>query len=236
MKEKETRLDILKSKVEESKYVPSGISTIRALVASIPIVGGALDHLIFDKAEEIKAKNIERSIDDINTKMKLISEDKLEKGWFESTEALEMFKQLIDKVQFESDNKKIKTIADIYAVSGTKEFASDPNKFAVLRKAAELTNVQKEILLIMSEVPRRERKFDNAQFESKGTAIWGDDILKAINSNPKGKFWTGELHVPTEAGILSSLNLVSNVNVMFANVAGFDLTELGRLLVKYIKT
>jgi hypothetical protein len=236
MEEKKSKFEIIKKKAEESKYVPSGISTLRAGVAAIPFVGGALDHLIFDRADEIKVKNIEKSIDDINDKMNSISEENLTKEWFESAEALEMFKQLIDKVQFEADDEKIKTIADIYAVSGTNDFSSDPNKFAVLRKAAELSTIQKEILLIISNVPSQHKEFSSGGLQTKATAIWFDDILNAVKTNPKGQFWTGTLKLDVEIGILESLGLVRNSNVLLANVAGYELTGLGNLLIKYLKT
>ncbi len=135
-----------------NKYIPTGTSILRAGVSLIPLVGGVLDHLLFDKADEIRTRNIEQSISEISKKMGNIPEENITKEWFESTEAIEMFRQLIEKVQFESDNIKIKTLSDIYAISGTTEFSSDPNKFAVLRKVAELTTVQKELLLIVSKM------------------------------------------------------------------------------------
>lgn len=236
MEEEKSRFEIIKAKAEESKYVPSGNSILRAGIAAIPVVGGALDHLIFDKSDKIKAKNIEKSIESISEKMKSISEENLTKEWFESTEALEMFKQLIDKVQFEADEQKIKTVADIYAVSGTKELSSDPNKFAVLRKASELSTIQKEILLIISNVPKQQKEFSKGGLQTKANAIWLDSILASVRTNPKGQFWTGTLQLDTEVGIIESLGLIRNLNIMLATVAGYELTGLGNLLVKYLKT
>jgi len=235
MCEKETKFEATLKKAEESRYVPTKVSTIRAGISAIPIVGGALDHLIFDKADEIRTKNIEKSLVDISEKVNSISEKHLTIEWFKSTEALEMFRLLVEKVQFEDDNQKIKSIADIYAVSGTKEFSKDPNKFAVLRKVAELTTVQKELLLIVSTVNKTNRTFDGEHLTSNSTAIWFDDIHNAVKTNPKGQFWQGTLHLNTELEIIESLNLMRKVTAFLANIIGYELTGLGLLLIKYLK-
>ena len=47
---------------EISRHLPEGITWLRASISCIPMVGGALDHLIFDKADAIRVKNIEAAL------------------------------------------------------------------------------------------------------------------------------------------------------------------------------
>lgn len=47
---------------EIKKYIPEGMTWLRAAVSAIPCVGGAVDHLLFDKADAIRNKNIEQSL------------------------------------------------------------------------------------------------------------------------------------------------------------------------------
>ena len=52
--------------------VPDRRTWMRSAVAAIPWAGGALDHLLFDKADEIRIKNIESSIDILHHKIQQI--------------------------------------------------------------------------------------------------------------------------------------------------------------------
>ena len=84
MENNKSKLEVIKAKAEESKYVPTVNSAVRAGVSTIPFVGGALDHLLFDKADEISTRNIEQSLEEISKKMEQISEDSLKMEWFEN--------------------------------------------------------------------------------------------------------------------------------------------------------
>lgn len=50
-------------KIKEN--APTALAWSRALVAGIPWVGGSLDHIIFDKAEEIRIQRLEQSVKNI---------------------------------------------------------------------------------------------------------------------------------------------------------------------------
>ncbi len=230
------KINKIKAIAENSRYIPTGESTLRAGISAIPFVGGTLDHLLFDKANEIRTRNIEKAIAAISFRLKEISENTLNKKWFDSSEAIEMFKQLIDKIQFEQDSYKSETLAKIYAISGTKNFSDDPNKFAVLQKASELTTIQKKILLIINKVNPVHRAFNGQGLSSTATAIWTDDITNAIKSNPNGVFWSGTLQLNLELEILESLNLIRRTNAPLANILGYEITGLGKLVLKYLIT
>ena len=61
--DKKALLATINKKAEASKLIPSGKTIIQSVITSIPVIGGALDHLIFDKADEIRLKNIEKTIE-----------------------------------------------------------------------------------------------------------------------------------------------------------------------------
>ncbi|HNX54046.1 MAG TPA: hypothetical protein PLG33_04305 [Prolixibacteraceae bacterium] len=228
------KLRTIKEKAEESTFVPTVGSTLRAGVAAIPWIGGTLDHLLFDKADEIRIKNIEKALRDISDKMGQISENSINKNWFDSEEAIELFKQLVDKVQFEQDTAKSSTLSKIYAISGTNEFSTDPNKFAVLQKVAELTTVQKKLLQIIEKVQPVKRQFTGGSLQSSAISIWFDDIMNAVKTNPEGKFWEGTLQLDVELEIIESFNLITRTNAPLVNMRGYEISRLGKLVLKYI--
>ena len=56
-------------KEELKDLIPSGLGWLRSAVSFIPTIGGALDHLLFDKYAEIQQKNIRQAIKAIEEKM-----------------------------------------------------------------------------------------------------------------------------------------------------------------------
>lgn len=228
------KIQEIREKADNNKYVPNVNSALRASVAAIPFIGGVFDHLLFDKAAEIRVRNIEKAIQNISDKLNELTESSIDREWFESIEAIEMFKQLLEKIEFEQDTEKLTALSDIYAISGTQHFSNDPNKFAVLKKVSELTSIQKKILQIVTMVTPKEKQFDGGGLTSTATLIWLDDIKQAISVYPSGKFWSGTLLLDVEIEIIESLNLLRRINAPTANIFGYQITGLGKLVVRYL--
>jgi len=220
---------------EENKSLPSKRATVRGAVAAIPWIGGALDHLIFDRAEEIKIENIEKSVEELKKKLQDLDENSIDKKWFESVESLQMFKQLVEKIEFEPSDEKIKTLAHIYCISGTNEFKDDPNKFAILNKVAQMTDIQKKIIILFAQLKPENREFSGGGLSFSGTAVWLDQVGdKLKNDNPYGQFWKGKLIVDRELDILTSLNLLRRSEILFSNTSSYTMTNLGLKVVDYL--
>ena len=50
-------------------YMPERVTWLRALVVAIPTVGGALDHLLFDKADAVRLRNIEAALNALSEQL-----------------------------------------------------------------------------------------------------------------------------------------------------------------------
>lgn len=227
------KLNQIREAASDNEYVPTGTSTLKASVSLIPVVGGALDHLIFDKADEIRLRNIEQAIDEIGEKIDNINENDLSTAWFESNEAIELFRVLTEKVQFQNDPEKVRTLAQLYATSGLKCHADDPNKFAAMQKVHEITTIQKTLLQTTFSIPAEERKFSGNGLSSTDTAIWSDTIATKLNSS--GLKVDRPIELRVELDILESLNLIRRRNTLLASVLGFEMTALGSLVCKYLE-
>lgn len=229
----------IQAKAEDSEYIPDGNIILRSAISAIPWVGGSLDHLLFDKASEIRIKNIEKSVNAISNKISQFEEEKIDKEWFENTEAIEVFRILVEKIQFESDDKKINTLSKLYAVCGTKKFIKDQNKFIVLQKISEITNLQKDILKIISELyPINKRIKENKLLIYSGTGIWLDDITDAVCTDDKLNQSTKEnINLKMELDILESTRLIRRIHSPFEEIdtTGYQMTALGILLIKYLE-
>jgi len=212
--------------------VPEKRTWLRAAISAIPTVGGALDHLLFDRADEIRTRNIEESIKAIEQKIKQIPEDQIDKDWFGSEEALAMFRNMADKVEFEPDKQKRTSLANVVAISGTKNFSGDQRKLSVLEHLNRLTFVQLRLLSIIGELKPQQRQVGKEIVQTV-TALWGNDIIQAIMQNRYGQFWAGQLNIGLEIEVLESLNMISGIQTISGGEKAFVVTSLGREAIKY---
>lgn len=61
--------------------VKKGPTWLRAGVSAIPWAGGSLDHLLFDRADEIRIKNVEQTLESMKDSLGRMEEDKVSKEW-----------------------------------------------------------------------------------------------------------------------------------------------------------
>jgi hypothetical protein len=71
-------------------------------------------------------KNLEVAISALSDQLTSLDQDRVDKSWFESEEALATFKLLSDKVSYEPDPRKVKALGRITAACGHEELSHDP--------------------------------------------------------------------------------------------------------------
>lgn len=218
---------------EEMKdLAPSGIGWLRAGVASIPFVGGGLDHLLFDKYAEIQQKNMQQAIDAMKEKMATMEDQKVNKEWFESEEALDMLRNLLQRVMYEGDSSKIKTLSNVYCQFGTIEHKDDPNKYAVLDTISKLTSNQRVIFKAVNDVEEHPGGVVGGDFV---IARWINTIIDYCQNNEVVKNQlSSDVVYEVELSIITSLNLLINLNI-FSDDFAYKVTGLGELVYSYLK-
>jgi len=212
--------------------LPSKNSWLRAVVSAIPTVGGALDHLLFDKADEIRIRNIESAISAMKDRLSTIPDQLLDKSWFESEEALAMFRNMAENVGFEPDHRKRASLAKVVAASGMKQFATDKRKLSILEHLNKLSFVQMRLLAIVSQLQPQQCQV-GTEIVQTINALWSNQIIKAIEHNPYGQFWDGQLNITLEFEVLESLNVIRNVPLINGGERAFEVTALGMEASKY---
>lgn len=223
-----------KGLTQYAKFLPEKLACYRAIVAAIPMVGGSLDHLLFDKADSIKFKNLELSFDALSQKFLTFEENSINKDWFESEEALATIKILIDKISFEPNKNKIKTLGSVIATFGLTENSSDKHKLSILNHLGGLSDSQIELLKIISLVKRRERKISSSTGVTVTTSgLWFTDIFMKIRETKETLLGTYMLDIE----ILESHNTIRKINLPISDNegGGYRLTEIGKLAAAYLK-
>lgn len=217
-----------------SRHLPDGITWLRAAVSCIPVVGGALDHLIFDKADAIRVRNIEAALSAIKDQISSVGEAAVDKDWFQSVEALAAFKIMSDKVSYEPDPRKVEAIGRVVSACGNRQHSSDPHKLSVVEHLSRLSATQIKLLSVISGVPPKEKKIEMGGLSQTGTAIWLSDIVAALESGPK--FWQGTLAIDEELEVLESFNAVRRVQFMGPAELAYTITTIGKRAASYVRT
>ncbi|WP_313920229.1 hypothetical protein [Tahibacter sp.] len=225
MSDDKTKQDGLKS------FVPESVSFLRAAVSSIPVIGSALDHLLFDKADAIRIRNIETLMNSTADRVREISEEKLNKDWFSSEEALSAFRLLSERASFEPDKQKIRDLAHLGVTCGSKEHSSDPMKLLILEHLSHLTSIQLRLLQIVASTPVKKGETRSETVVQHVDARWANDIAAELKKGPS--FWTGTLDVIAHLEVLEALNLLRTAPISFNGQPGFSLTRLGELAANF---
>ena len=216
-----------------------GPTWLRAGVSAIPWAGGALDHLLFDRAGEIRMKNVEQSLEAMKETLGQMEEQKVSKEWFESEEALDMFKHLLNKIEFECDKAKIKTLSSVYCLFGTNEHKNDPNKNAVLETLSKLTTKQQIIFKAAGKDQPQQKTSNGEAISYTATAIWLSDLLEYVKANTAImiQFFLqggGTVYLNVELDFLVSLNLLRLQEIPNMKDTGYSFTSLGKQALAYL--
>ncbi|MCR4317676.1 MAG: hypothetical protein NUW37_15150 [Planctomycetes bacterium] len=212
--------------------IPSLRSTVRAAVSMVPGVGGALDHLFFDKADEIASRNINASLTSLSEEIRKIGEDRINKDWFESEEAIATFKLLFEKIVHEPDKPKIDLLSRVVGVCSTPKNVNDRNKRSVIEHLARLSSIQIRLLSVISKTQVRSQSTNNGGLLHTVEGIWFSDIKNSLESSPP--FWEGTLLLDEELDVLVSFNTIARINIFSRSEAVYLVTLVGRRAASYL--
>ncbi|MBF4296908.1 hypothetical protein EAY24_27060, partial [Vibrio anguillarum] len=226
-------------KAKDSKYVPNTGSFFRAGVSAIPVVGGALDHLIFDKSDEIRTRNIEATITALEEKYSHLEQSTINLDWFSTGEAVNLFKELITLIEYEDSQEKVEAISNLYAVSSMYQFTDDNQKAWVMRKVSELSDEQRKLFVIVASMQPERREFSSGGLKSSETAIWNDSVFQDLSAKFEAdnsfSFWSRDFNVDTQLELLTVSGLFMRHQSMFAKNAGYKVSVFGKIVLSYLK-
>lgn len=214
--------------------LPRGMEFLRAAVSAIPYVGGPLDHLMFDRAGEIRVKNLTISIEALSSRLKDVEEKLIDREWFESEEALSAMKILADKIGFEPDKEKVQALGKVVAICGLNENVHDPEKLQVLEYIGNFSYSQIELLKVIDSIHPIERTFSRGALKEKRTAIWTTEIIEIVKL-----FYPGILRTyMTDVEILESRNTIRKIQTIVPDTTGggYLMTEIGKIAAKYLNS
>lgn len=220
---------------KEKDSLPIKDSIFRAFLTSVPYAGPVIDHLIYDTANAMITQNMQECLDALTKKIKRFEEEAINKEWFNSKEAISLFKVLFQKVAHEPDNEKIKILGEATAVLALKVNSNDNKKIQHLEYIGNLTVSQVELLKIIASLPIKGMKVKNRLGSSEYLqGIWPNEIKSKITSEKSNLLESYE----EDLDILECHNIIRRTQTAYINHEiedYFTLTNLGQMLLKYIK-
>ncbi len=213
--------------------IPEPVTWLRAVVSAIPYVGGPFDHLLFDKANAIRLKNIEATIAALSDQIARTNEEALDKHWFDTEEAVAAFKILSDKVSYEPDKAKVDALGRVVGTFGTKKNSGDPAKLSVIEHLSKLSSVQIHLLASVAVTPIQKKDFSTGGLRQSVTAVWLIDIADTLRKDTS--FWSGELNLVQEFEVLEAFNVVRRVQLFGHTEIGYVLSSLGKRAASYVR-
>ena len=184
------------------RYVSDNSTGLKAGLALIPYVGGAIGNLVFGKLDEVRKKNVDMVLKTIAEEVHHLGRNKLSVEWFDTAEALNVLRTLTEAIQCEHEEAKVRELARIFPICGTIPRSGDPLKISVMGHLAQMTAVSIMLLRVLSKIAPQQQTFQGSGLRQTMIAIWPQQVVDALKANPAGRFWTGTMLVDIELELL----------------------------------
>jgi hypothetical protein len=141
---------------EDAAKPDASAEVLSALVASIPIAGGAISALLSGRAQR---KTMDRAADvfrALKERLEKMDSAKVDRAFFESDEFQTLFTLTLEQVQTTHDRNKLNLLANGLANSAHMDFASESRKELFLRIFRDLAPEHVAMLDKMKPVEGRE--------------------------------------------------------------------------------
>lgn len=195
---------------------------IRASLQLIPYIGGALDVLIFDKANKIKEKRLVEAIVGLKKSLSTLSEDAIDQSYVESEEFLWLVEKIFTSIASEAKEKKREYLKNLLANSCKIDHEKSDKE--ILFHVLDSTPTYYLVLLN-----------DIRSIQEGGQSI-NVTNLKKLGYSGKNH---SDLHYLASAGLLDTYTDVSvdgeDDDISATSIALFKLNNLGKALLDFIQ-
>ena len=176
--------------------------------------------MLSSRLTNFRIKNLEDMVANISKKLEE-HKDKIDKSWYDGIEAIKIFKKLIEEIELEEAQEKIKVLSNVFVKFSYKEYKNDKNKIIIISKLAELSISQMEVLKSINEAKK-------ICFKNGGRDIIEDDLKD--NLSERGVLNKIE-NLYYDLGLLNSLGLIEWAENRSPSIF---INQLGKMVVKYL--
>lgn len=176
--------------------------------------------ILSSELTNFRIKNLEDMVTNISEKLEEYK-DEIDKSWYDEIEAIKIFQKLIEEVELEEAQEKIKVLSDVFVKFSYKEHKNDKNKIIVIKKLAELSISQMEVLKSINEAEKICFK-DSRRDIIKDDLMWNLSERRVLNKIE---------NLDYDLGLLNSLGLIEWSGNRSPSIF---VKQLGKMVVKYL--
>jgi|ERR1700730_9589644 len=202
----------IKLNTDEAK-LDGGNEALNALIASIPLAGGALSSILAGRAQRRMQERVTDVFEAFKERVEQMQEDKIDQKFFESDEFLTLFTLTLEQTQTTHDKAKLNMLATGLANSASSDFVSESRKELFLRILRDLAPEHVSVLHEMRPVE---------QFGRKGVRLPVD--------SPTGDRLAVLQHVASQGLVTESLHVEKLPTVNFSHPGAYHMIQ------KYLET
>lgn len=148
-----------------------------------------------DIVYKFRINNIITTLDSIEKKILEMEDNEIDIDWICSKKSIQIFKKVIEEIEFEADEEKIETISNAVSKFASKEFENENKKFYILMLLLQLNGEQIRILKILKNYKHR--------IGENKTIFRKPEIQKEFEKESES-FFEVEVHMLVHFGILDS--------------------------------
>ena len=152
------RIAIALEVLKDDTKLHGGNETLNALIAEIPVGGGAISSLLAGRAQRKMLERVTDVFEALKERLGQVDERKVDKAFFESDEFLTLLTLTLEQIQTTHDKIKLRMLAVGLANSAAFDFASESRKELFLRILRDLAPEHVSMLNEMAPVERFGRK------------------------------------------------------------------------------
>lgn len=211
----------------------ANIPIIRAGIQSIPHIGGALDVLIFSKAQKIKEARFQNLIEALKVDLSKIKENLINKDYLESEEFLSLAERIFIEIINESNEQKRIYLKNALKNASIKSF-SEYDKSTLIKLLQQVLDSHIYVLNLCSVLSERTNFYlSTLKRESDLKATTLESILEYLVS--LGLVLKESEVLDSSGSINSSKETRDNVELDIELESVYEITELGEQLIRFIE-
>lgn len=192
---------------EKSLYLKAADDAIyRAIIQLIPTVGGAVDTLIFHKADQIKFERLQKFTDETRSDLTRLKERIIDKEFLQSEEFLFIAEEVLKQILNEYNQEKI----DLFKTYFVNSVTSKPHEYTHRDYLSTLSSITPRQLMIFKQI-----------IENGST--------KTLYDNLQSGFYMSRKQIESMFGILFGLGLLDQAIVSDADGENDEISVESRM-------
>ena len=214
------------------------ISAVKVLIASIPVIGNALNEMLFEIGSRIKSERLEKLITYIAEKIDKLEKEKIDQEYLRSEDFHDLVLEILQKAIKNKSVQKLKALSEIFVRSIIEKSDFDSDLAAIfITYIDELKAPHIELLAFFNE---KEQELSRIGYYEKLFKIFRDNFPDSNLDKYEFKLYCSQLEakvlITTGRG-LDDFDAVGGVIALQSyRESSLKITSIGKKFLGYLET